>query len=91
MPAPGIFLTATRPPAPASSSRADVACFAGLVARRGSGDDLLGVPVRLESWSDFDRQFDWAARASVPGAGDRVPTALGLAVRQFFLQGGATA
>ncbi len=91
MPAPGIFLTAMRPSAPASSSRADIACFAGLVARRGNGDDLLGVPVRLESWSDFDRQFDWTARTSVPGAGDRVPTALGLALRQFFLQGGATA
>lgn len=91
MSAPGIYFTATRPPAPPSSSRADIACFAGLVAQRGAGEDLLGVPVRLESWSDFERRFDWTARTSVPGASDRVPSALGLAVRQFFLQGGATA
>ena len=91
MPAPGIYFTATRPPAPASSSRADIACFAGLVAARGSGDDLLGVPVRIESWSEFERLFDWTSRTSVPDASDRIPSALGLAVRQFFLQGGATA
>ena len=114
MPAPGIAFTVSRPAAPPASTRADIALFAGLVARRqgvlaasllGSleadapaaaaggflDERLLGVPVRVDSWSDFDRLFDWTARASVPGAADRVPSALGLAVRQFFLQGGASA
>lgn len=114
MSVPGIFFEATRPPPPPASTRADIALFAGLVARRpgalpdgllaslkanapaaeaGSFFDerLLGVPVRVESWSEFDRLFDWTARTSVPGAADRVPCALGLAVRQFFQQGGAAA
>ncbi len=115
MPAPGISFTATRPQAPPASSRADIALFAGLIARRsgtlpeetlqglqssapaaatadgGIDQSLLGVPVRIEGWSEFDRIFDWTRRASVPGASDRVPCALGLAVRHFFQQGGATA
>ena len=114
MSAPGIFFRATRPPAPPASSRADIALFAGLVARRPGAlpdgflagrkrnapaaeageffdERLLGVPVLVESWSEFDRLFDWTARTSVPGASDRVPSALGLAVRQFFRQGGVSA
>ena len=35
--------------------------------------------------------FDWKSRVSVPGAHDALPCPLGLAVRQFFLQGGARA
>ena len=114
MSAPGLSFSATRPAALPASTRADIALFAGLIARRPGAlpanllrrleadapaahagkfldDRLLGVPVRVDSWSEFDSLFDWTARPSVPGASDRVPTALGLAVRQFFLQGGATA
>ena len=114
MPAPGLFFSATRPAALPASTRADVALFAGLIARRpgalpagllealevdapaaDSGgfldDRLLGVPVRVESWSEFERMFDWIGRPSMPDATDRVPSALGLAVRQFFLQGGISA
>lgn len=54
-------------------------------------DRLLGIPVSVESWAEFDGLFDWKARAPVPGAQDRLPCPLGLAVRQFFLQGGAKA
>ncbi|MCJ2186490.1 hypothetical protein [Novosphingobium beihaiensis] len=114
MSAPGIVFTATRPPAPPASSRADIALFAGLIARRqgplpkglletlaadapaaeagGFFDErLLGVPVRIDSWDQFDRLFDWTQRSRVPGSTDTVPAALGLAVRQFFLQGGSAA
>jgi len=52
---------------------------------------LLGVPVPVESWAEFDALFDWNSRAPVAGAAERLPCPLGLAVRQFFLQGGARA
>lgn len=119
MPAPGIDFLVQRPLAPAGpSTRADVAVFAGLVARRpgpipaalraelatagwregGSFpvddarlDALLGIPVAVESWAEFDTLFEWRCRPSVPGAQDRLPCPLGLAVRQFFLQGAARA
>lgn len=114
MPLPGVSFTATQPSAPKAASRADIALFAGLVARTseqlsqtellaleqsapaavskgGLGQDLLGVPVRIESWNAFERLFDWTSRSSQTELNDRVPTALGLAVRQFFEEGGTTA
>ncbi len=52
---------------------------------------LRGVPVAVESWAEFDALFDWRCRESVPGAGERLPCPLGLAVRRFFRAGGAKA
>lgn len=119
MPAPGIEFVVRRPAAPTGpSTRADVAVFAGLIARRaaplpaerraalaqagwrlgGSFDlpdaqieALLGVPVAVESSAEFDALFDWKSRAPVEGSSLRMPCPLGLAVRQFFAQGGAKA
>jgi hypothetical protein len=96
MPVPGIEFRTQRPFGGAATTRADVAVFAGLVARRpgplpaglrsalaaagwrakGSYPvteprltALLGVPVPVEGWAEFDALFDWRSRASVPGAG----------------------
>ena len=119
MPAPGIEFVVRRPAMPMGpSTRADVAVFAGLIARRlaplpaerravlaGAGwrpggtfdtseahiEALLGVPVAVESSAEFDTLFDWNSRAPVEGSGLRIPCPLGLAVRQFFAQGGAKA
>lgn len=52
---------------------------------------LLGIPVPVESWAEFDALFDWKSRSFVAEAMNRLPCPLGLAVRQFFNQGGAKA
>lgn len=52
---------------------------------------LLGVPIAVQSWAEFDTLFDWRSRAPVAGSMQRLPCPLGLAVRQFFAQGGAKA
>lgn len=54
-------------------------------------DDLLGLPVALESWSEFDALFAWERRPAAPGSADMLPTPLGLAVKSFFEEGGAKA
>ena len=81
MPIPGIEFKLRRPSAPAATTRADVAVFAGLVGRRKTRlpgplvsqlaaagwreggsfpiddmrlDALLGLPVPVESWAEFD-------------------------------------
>src|SRR5215472_19316530 len=33
---------------------------------------LLGVPVAVESWTEFDALFDWNSRAPVAGAAERL-------------------
>jgi hypothetical protein len=118
MPVPGLEFRVQRPAAEPSATRADVAVFAGLVARRPAPlpdalvtfladagwraggaypvsdarlAALLGIPVPVASWAEFDSVFDWRSRESVPGAKDSIPCPLGLAVRLFFLQGGAKA
>ena len=118
MSSPGIEFRIERPLAQAATTRADVAVFAGLVARRirplpdqlvlnlaeagwregGSfpvGDArlqaLLGIPIAVESWDEFDALFDWNSRAPAAEAAERLACPLGLAVRQFFLNGGARA
>ena len=119
MPATGIEFVVRRSAIPMGpSTRADVAVFAGLIARRlaplpaerratlaeagwrpgGTFDTpdahieaLLGVPVAVESSAEFDTLFVWKSRAPVEGSGVRIPCPLGLAVRQFFAQGGAKA
>lgn len=53
---------------------------------------LLDVPAPVESWSEFDALYDWRSQPELPGdAAERLPCPLGLAVRQFFEQGGAKA
>jgi uncharacterized protein len=54
-------------------------------------DALLGVPVAVASWSEFDALFAWDRRRAAPGSDEMLPTALGLAVRSFFDEGGAKA
>jgi uncharacterized protein len=54
-------------------------------------EGLLGVPVAVNSWAEFDTLFDWRSRAPIAGSVLRLPCPLGLAVRQFFAQGGAKA
>ncbi len=54
-------------------------------------DELLDVPVPIDSWEIFDRLFDWNRRPiTVSSTGELVTgaTYLGAAVRSFFAQGG---
>jgi hypothetical protein len=80
-----------RSPAPPSApGRVDIALFVGYCAPRPGADAPPDTPILLDSWSDFERRFEWEARllvgdgqAAVVGA-----TYLGAAVRSFFAQGG---
>src|SRR5262245_38740006 len=47
-------------------------------------DELLDVPVPIESWRDFDRLFDWASRPLQATDEPTAVTYLGSAVRAFF-------
>ncbi|SMF27547.1 Phage tail sheath protein FI [Alteromonadaceae bacterium Bs31] len=53
---------------------------------RESALDLRDVPVPIESWDEFDRLFEWEARAITSSL--RCATWLGVAVKAFFAQGG---
>ncbi len=52
---------------------------------------LLGIPVPVESWDEFDALYRWDGREVEPGSPDTVPSNLGLAVRSFFAEGGRKA
>lgn len=54
-------------------------------------DSLLGLPVPVESWSEFDALYAWDQRPMGPGSDQMVPCPLGLAVKRFFAEGGAKA
>ncbi len=54
-------------------------------------DSLLGLPVPVESWSEFDALYAWNRRPMAPGSDQTVPCPLGLAVKRFFAEGGARA
>jgi hypothetical protein len=54
-------------------------------------DTLLGVPVPVQSWSEFDVLYAWDQRPAAPRAIEQVPSPLGLAVKRFFAEGGAKA
>jgi len=82
------------PVPPALRVRLEQAGWAGLgpFARGPSAvEALLDVPVPLDSWGEFEALFAWDQRIVRPGAPDRMPCALGLAVRSFFEAGGARA
>lgn len=53
-------------------------------------ETLLGMPVPIDTWEAFDELFDWHARP-VQGRGERADDWLGLAVRDFFANGGRKA
>lgn len=54
-------------------------------------DTLLGVPVPVHGWSEFDALYAWERRQAVFGGAEQLPTPLGLAVKRFFAEGGAKA
>lgn len=54
-------------------------------------DTLLGVPVPVHNWSEFDALYAWDRRDASPGSPEQVPAPLGLAVKRFFAEGGAKA
>lgn len=56
--------------------------------RRYPADTLLDVPVPIASWAVFDALFDWHARPVSAGSAERADDYLGLAVRDFFANGG---
>jgi hypothetical protein len=63
-----------------------------LRARRYSDDvSLLGVPVPIDTWASFDALFDWHARPLASPSGERCDDYLGLALRDFFANGGRKA
>lgn len=49
---------------------------------------LLDMPLPIDSWSLFDQLFDWHARPLRLGSAERADDYLGLAVRDFFANGG---
>jgi hypothetical protein len=94
----------------ADPNRADIACFAGFVARRRKTsvpapvmlwleaqgwtarnrpdiDELLDLPVPIDTWEVFDHLFEWERRP-LNDTGRFGTTYLGAAVRSFFAQGG---
>ncbi len=54
-------------------------------------EDLLNLPVALDSWDQFDQVFDWAARPVDADSGRACAGHLGAAVRAFFARGGRRA
>jgi len=86
---PLVFETAARP-LQASPLRTDVVCFIGHVAQRGA-EPLLQRPLALDSWTDFDRLYDWRSRPLRAGTPERCASTLGAAVRSFFANGGRRA
>lgn len=53
-----------------------------------AADPLLDMPVPIDQWPTFDALFDWHARPLSAGANDHADDHLGLAVRDFFANGG---
>ena len=63
-----------------------------LRARRYADDpSLLDVPVPIDTWTTFDALFDWHARPLGAATTERCDDYLGLAVRDFFANGGRKA
>ena len=63
-----------------------------LSERRYAADAALrDVPVPIDTWASFDALFDWHARPLAAGSAQRADDYLGLAVRDFFANGGRKA
>lgn len=56
--------------------------------RRYPAGALLDTPVPVDSWAVFDALFDWHARPVSAGGTEAADDYLGLAVRDFFANGG---
>ncbi|RNF86191.1 phage tail sheath family protein [Montanilutibacter psychrotolerans] len=54
-------------------------------------DDLLQLPVVLDSWEAFDRLYAWETRTLADGRVQRCASYLGASVRSFFANGGRRA
>lgn len=52
---------------------------------------LLGLPVPVESWDEFITLYQWDGREIEAGSGGTMPSAMGLAIRSFFAEGGRKA
>ena len=75
---------------------ADALRRAGWIGGPWAADDarlaaLADLPVPVDSWTEFQRLYDWAARPVVAGGSGRAASLLGAAVRSFFAQGGRRA
>lgn len=57
-------------------------------ARPWQRNDLLDMPVPIDTWQLFDHLFNWHARPVSEDDGDLADDYLGLAVRDFFANGG---
>jgi hypothetical protein len=55
--------------------------------RQAPLEELLDLPVPIDSWEVFDRLFEWDSRP-VAGTAQTASTYLGSGVRSFFAQGG---
>lgn len=100
----GLSFDPAAPELASAPERADVALFAGFVARREtplpaslgawlaargwSRPSLLDVPVPIDSWDLFQRLYAWERRPLHGGGAPYAQTYLGAAVRSFFAQGG---
>src|SRR5829696_8703050 len=67
------------------------AAVAGFARPPEAVDALLDVPVPIEGWGQFDELFAWDWRPVAEGDPQRLPSALGLAVKTFFADGGVKA
>ena len=60
-----------------------------LVRRVAVGAPLpFDVPLPFDAWADFEAVADWRNRAVAPDSRERSDTTLGVAVRDFFANGG---
>jgi hypothetical protein len=60
-----------------------------LVRRVAAGTPLpIDVPLPFDSWADFEAAADWRNRAVARDGGERADATLGVAVRDFFANGG---
>jgi hypothetical protein len=60
-----------------------------LVRRIAGGSPLpFDVALPFDSWAEFEAVADWRSRIVVPGSNERADATLGVAVRDFFANGG---
>lgn len=59
-------------------------------ARDWTDRDLSGLPLPIDNWQAFNAMFDWQAR-SIRDSGERADNWCGLALRDFFANGGRKA
>ncbi|GAA4049554.1 hypothetical protein [Parerythrobacter jejuensis] len=88
----GMVARSERPLPPAHTAWLEQSDYAGsgqLARSAVQQESLLDVPMPIDSFAEFEQLFDWRSRPLQSGSPDRVPSRLGLAVEQFFNEGGA--